>query len=303
MVLVGGLAGSAEPPAAAGFLAETPWPTGPAGARHGGYSAIEVSEGGTRFLALSDRGFWVEGRLVRDAEGRISGVEEERRALLLATGTAPLRRGRGDSEGLALSPDGTVHVSFEVATRVLRYARIDGPAENLPIPQAFRAMQRNAALEALAVAPDGTLYAIPERTGPAPEGPGLFARYRGSDDGADFPVWRFRAGVWDTPFALPRRGPFLPVAADFGPDGRLFVLERAFHGPAGFAARVRVLTLGPRGIVAEETLLETPPGRHDNLEGMSVWQDAAGALRLTLIADDNFSLFQRTELVEYRFAR
>jgi len=92
------------------------------------------------------------------------------------------------------------------------------------------------------------------------------------------------------------------VAADFGPDGRLYVLERQFRGLMGFASRVRRFRLGMDRLLAEETLLETAVGLHDNLEGLSVWRDAGGALRLTMIADDNFSFFQRTEIVEYRVA-
>ena len=32
----------------------------------------------------------------------------------------------------------------------------------------------------------------------------------------------------------------------------------------------------------------------------SVWRDSAGDLRATMIADDNFSIFLSTEIVEYR---
>jgi len=38
---------------------------------------------------------------------------------------------------------------------------------------------------------------------------------------------------------------------------------------------------------------------HDNLEGVSVWRDADGALRATLVSDDNFRFLQQTEIVEY----
>ena len=30
-----------------------------------------------------------------------------------------------------------------------------------------------------------------------------------------------------------------------------------------------------------------------------MWRDEAGAIRLTMISDDNFNFFQRTQLVEY----
>ena len=40
----------------------------------------------------------------------------------------------------------------------------------------------------------------------------------------------------------------------------------------------------------------------DNMEGLSVHRDAAGALVLTLISDDNFSLLQRTVLLQFTLA-
>jgi hypothetical protein len=48
-----------------------------------------------------------------------------------------------------------------------------------------------------------------------------------------------------------------------------------------------------------ETLFTTATGTHDNLEGLDVWSDSDG-LRATMIADDNFRFFQRTEIVDYR---
>ena len=76
------------------------------------------------------------------------------------------------------------------------------------------------------------------------------------------------------------------------------MLERDFLGIRGFASRVvrfDLLALGP-----EEELLRTAPGIHDNLESIAVWRDTAGDLRLTMISDDNFSLLQQTQLVDYR---
>ncbi|MEH7827727.1 esterase-like activity of phytase family protein [Gemmobacter denitrificans] len=251
----------------------------------GGMSAIELDPSGTGFTALSDRGGWTRGRLIRDPEGRITGLEAAPVQRLRGKGQAGLAAGRTDSEGLAVAKGGTAYVSFEGAARVLRYDRLDGPAENLPIPDAFRRMQRNSALEALAIAPDGALFTLPERSG-AEDRP--------------FPVWRYRKGTWDQPFSLPREGLFLPVGADFGPDGQLYLLERQFRGLMGFASRVRRFAITGDTISAGEVLLETRPGRHDNLEGLSVWRDAAGDLRLTMIADDNFRFFQTTEIVEYR---
>ena len=266
---------------AAGYVGSFVWRSGDD--RMGGMSALEISADGMRFAALSDRGGWTTGHLARDDRGRIMGIDAAPVALLLDGEGQPLRKRRADSEGLAIAPDGTAYVSFEGVARVLRYDQLGGTAQNLPTPQDFRRMPGNAALEALAIGPDGALYTMPED---------LRA-------GGDFPVYRFKGGAWTQPFALPRRGTFLPVAADFGPDGRLYVLERQFRGLMGFAARVRRFDIAGNRITNEATLLETHPGQHDNLEGLAVWQDAEG-IRLTMISDDNFKFFQRTEFVEYR---
>lgn len=284
LVLALGLDSSAGPPPLAGFLGSFVWRS--SDPRLGGMSAIELDANGTRFAAISDRGAWTEGRLIRDGAGLITGIQAAPLQLLRGRGEHPLARLRADSEGLAIAPDGVAYVSFEGAARVLRYRTLGGPAENLPIPPAFRKMQFNSSLEALAVDAQGTLYTLPERSG-------------GKD--RPFPVYRFRNGKWDQPFSLPRVGLFLPVAADFGPDGRLYLLERQFHGLMGFSNRVRRFAIRKGKASGGEILLQTRPGVHDNLEGLAVWRDADGAIRLTMISDDNFRFFfQRTEIVEYR---
>jgi hypothetical protein len=253
----------------------------------GGLSAIEMSEDGMSFLALSDRGAWTRGTVTRDAEGQIIAVDASPMRLLRGRFEAPLEPGRNDSEGLAIAADGTIYVSFENVARVLRYDSIDGPAQNLITPREFGRLQRNSALEALAISADGTLYTIPERSGELTR---------------PFPVWRYRDGSWDQPFGLRRDGGFLVVGADFGPDGRLYVLEREFHGFAGFSSRVRSFVMSETALLEERTELQSRPGQHDNLEGISVWRGADGALRLTMISDDNFNFFQTTEIVEYRLS-
>lgn len=276
-----GLQGSAAPLFPAGFLASFRWVTDDP--RLGGLSAIEVADDGLRFVALSDRGAVTEGVFLRDAEGRITGIEAPPMRLLKGEGEAPLRPGRSDSEGLAWAADGTLYVSFEGVARVLAYEGIDGSARNLPRPDAFRRLQENSSLEALAIAPDGRLFTLPERSG---------------REDRPFPVWVFD-GQWTQPFDLPRDGVFLPVAADFGPDGRFYLLERDFRGLGGFASRVRAFALGPEGLGQGEVILQTDPGTHDNLEGLSVWQDAGGSIRLTMVSDDNFKFYLRQEVVEY----
>lgn len=253
----------------------------------GGFSGLELTDNGKGFVALSDRGTLWRGTIARDGAGQITALTTRGPVVLHDSAAKPVAGWAGDSEGLALAADGSVFVSFEGLARVAHYPADAGPARKLPRPKAFARFQANSALEALAIAPDGTLYTLPERSG---------------QRDLPFEVWRFRGGAWSQPFTLPRDGDWLPVGADFGPDGRFYLLERDFWGILGFLSRVRVFTIAGDRLSGGEVLLQTGAGRHDNLEGISVWRDGSGALRLTLISDDNFSLFQRSELVEYRLA-
>ena len=270
LVLLAGCAGAEG--SRATFLGAYAWQDGREGL--GGLSAIELDADGAGFVALSDRAALVRGRLLRGEGGAVTGVEAERRPLL-DRGGAPLRGPRADSEGLALGLDGALFISFEGSARVRREG---ARPELLPVHADWADLPRNASLEALAVDAEGRLLAIPESP----------------VDGA-FPVWRFEDGAWEVAFRFPPRDGFEVTGADVGPDGRLVVLERAFTGWA-FRSRLRRFDLDGTG---EEVLLTTPAGARDNLEGMAVWADAGG-LRATLISDDNFRFFQRTEIVDYR---
>jgi hypothetical protein len=265
---------------AADYLGSFTWPDGdPA---FGGFSAIEMAADGLSFLAITDDADITAARVLRDGD-TITGIDRGPLLRLNSSRGEPLTGTNADAEGIAIGSDGMVYVSFEGNHRVSAFASVTAPATLLPRPGEFRGLQNNSGLEALAIDAAGDLFAIPERSGSLSR---------------PFPVWRYRGGAWALAFTLPRRPPHLPVAADFGPDGRLYILERHFTG-LSFQSRVRAFTIVDDEIVQEQTLIDTPPGRHDNLEGLSVWQDGSGRIRLTMISDDNFGFFQRTEIVEY----
>jgi hypothetical protein len=264
-------------------IASWTWETGVPGLY--GFSAIEVSEDGSAFTVMGDGGQIVRGKIHRK-HGRIEGLRQWLFTGLHTAAGEGVARDLGDSEGLAIAPDGTAYVSFEQIHRVWSYRDLEGAARPLPLHRDFRGFAPNGGLEALAVDAEGTVFAIPERSG-------------GLTD--PFPVYRYRDGVWDLPFSIGRRGEFLPVGADFGPDGLFYLLERNFLGIFGLQSRVRRFAIDGDAIGQEETLFETPPRTHDNLEGISVWRDAEGFIRLTMISDDNGRApLQRTEFVEYR---
>ena len=253
----------------------------------GGVSALELDADGLGFTALSDRSSLYFGRLERGADGIITGIADLTQHPLRGASGLPLDADHDDSEGLAIAPDGRIFISQEGPARVLMMSSRDASVQVLPVSPAFAMMQKNAALEALAIDAAGALYTLPERSG---------------DLDRPFPVYRFARGNWTQPFDIPRDGDYLPTAADFGPDGRFYVLERNFQGISGFQSRVRRFVISGDSADGGETVLETYLGQHGNLEGLSVWRDATGALRLTMVSDDNFHFFLRTTLVEYTVA-
>lgn len=242
----------------------------------GGLSGIELDDTGTALTVLSDRGILQQGKIQRQA-GRIATIQLSAPVQLKNRQGQNLRGTRADAEGLALGPNGTVFVSFEFLTRVVEYLPDGRPGKSLPRPQGFRALTGNRSLEALANGPGGSLLAI--------------AEYPSETT----PIYQYLDGNWRVLFHLGLNNGFVPVGADVGPDGRLYLLERKFAG-IGFASRIRRMCLDGSDLV---TLWETGLGLHGNLEGIAVWHDGA-TLRLTMVSDNNLASWQRNELVEYR---
>ena len=270
----------ATPETAAQYLSSTKWNLSEDW--FGGFSGLEVRANGRGFLAITDRGQIVQGDLIRE-KGQIADVKiESRHKLKAKSGDLPVYA-RRDTEGLAIDGDGSLFVSVEGIHRVWTYKNMASKAAALPRHRDFWSLEDNGSLEALALDKEKRIYVIPERR---------------PLKGKGIPVYRYDNQEWSLPFYLPRNGRYLAVGADFGPDGKLYVLERRFVG-VGFRSRVRRFDVTPNGLGPEDVVLESLPGQHDNLEGLSVWRDDAGHIRLTMISDDNFLFYQKTEIVEY----
>ncbi|WP_235868526.1 MULTISPECIES: esterase-like activity of phytase family protein [Meridianimarinicoccus] len=254
----------------------------PGVAEFGGFSGLVLLPDRAGFVAVTDKGWLAEGRLIRDGEQVVAVSDTTLRPLLGRT-NAPLTPFMSDAEGLARAADGTLYVSFEGYNRVAALRPGETRTRWIDRHPDFDDLQTNSGLEAVATDPAGRLITLPERSG-AWERP--------------FPVFRHDGRAWSQPYTLRRDARFLPVGADTGPDGRLYLLERHFTGFA-FASRVRSFAFTDAGLADERLVLETPPGRHDNLEAISVWRDDAGRIRLTMLSDDNFHFLQRTEFVDY----
>lgn len=264
-------------------------------AAFGGLSALRVSPDGSQFVALTDRGAVVNGRLRYGRDGSLAGAGDYQMRPLLGPGGAPLPATGKDSEGLAmLGPwpgDGWV-VSFERKHRLVRYPSPLGGVggTELPGPPGLADLPGNSGLETLAALPTGDLLALAEEDG----GEG---RHRG---------WVGRPGTWAA-ITYQARPPFLSVDAAALPDGDVLVLERRASWIGGWGSRiVRVAAADLARVRSEGGVLEgtelarlDPPLLVENFEGIDVRQGPGGSLYVYLLSDDNFSLLQRSVLLMF----
>lgn len=269
------------------------------GDRHfGGFSGLRVREGGRRLIAVSDHGYWLDARLIRDPSGAIAGLGDVRMAPLLGpNGELLWRNRRFDAEAIAFDGD-VAYVGIETVEEVYAYdfARhnVAGHGRLIRLPEEARLWPNNKGLEALAVLARpsplaGALIAIAERARPGDDAPTQ-----------GFVVTGPRAGA---AFDVARTDGFDITDAAILPNGDLLLLERRFRVLSGVAARIRRI---PGASVAPGALLDGPvifeadwQDPIDNMEGLSVHVAAGGEVRIVMISDDNYSLLQRTLLLEF----
>lgn len=256
----------------------------------GGLSAIEMTEGGTTAIVLSDRGTLFDLSLIRDGP-TIVAVTLLRTAPITWEEGIHLPSIQRDSEGLAILPDGTLAISFEGGphARVALHRRDGVQTTTLPAIRGAAALPRNGAFEGLAVDAQGRLYTVPESSFAAEEGHGPEVNV----------VMRLERDGWERFALISRSRGWSPVALDFDERGRLYMLERRESILVGFTSRLTRFETSNGSLGMAEVLLQTTAGRHGNLEGLSVWRDRAGRLIATMVSDDNFLPFLSMALVEY----
>ncbi|MGJ4949409.1 esterase-like activity of phytase family protein [Bradyrhizobium sp. HKCCYLS20291] len=261
----------------------------------GGLSGIRLDATGQRFLAISDKGGWFTGRIVYSGR-EIAGLADVEAAPLLGPDARPITdRGWYDSEALARDGD-TVYVGLERVNQLLRYDFGKGGTgargEIVPLPPAAKRLPNNKGLEALVVVPTGLPLA----------GTVIALSERGMDANGNLLAFLI-GGPSPGQFSLVRSDDFDVSDAVLLPSGDLLVLERKFSLLSGVGIRIRRLTLAqiaPGALVEGPAIFTADLGQEiDNLEGIDAHVTAQGETVLTLVSDDNFSMIQRTLLLQF----
>jgi hypothetical protein len=261
----------------------------------GGLSGLRLDAKGERFISFSDKGSWFTGRIVYSGRA-MTGLDDVEAAPMLAADGRPITaHGMFDSESIAL--DGSiVYIGFERVNKVLRFDFSKGftrsRGEEFPMPPAVKKLPFNKGLEALVFVPKGfalagTLIAISER-GLDPQG-NLIAFLVGGPTPGQFSVRRTES--------------FDVSDAVLLPSGELLLLERKFSLLAGVGIRIRRIALNsivPGAVVDGPSIFDADLGQEiDNMEGIDAFVTPEGDTVLTMVSDDNFSLIQRTLLLQF----
>jgi hypothetical protein len=262
----------------------------------GGLSGLRLDARGERFIAISDHGSWFTGRIVY--RGReMTGLDDVEAAPMLGSDGRPITaRGWFDSESIAL--DGPfVYIGLERVNQVLRFDFSKGftrsRGEVVPLPPAAKKLPFNKGLEALVMVPKGlplagTLIAISER---------------GLDRDGNL-IGFLIGGPTPGQFSVRRSNDFDISDAVLLPSGDLLVLERKFSWLAGVGIRIRRIalkSLAPGAVVDGPSIFDADLGQEiDNMEGIDAHVTPEGDTVLTMVSDDNFSMIQRTLLLQFK---
>jgi hypothetical protein len=257
---------------------------------------LRVDARGERFISISDKGSWFTGRIVY--RGReMTGLDDVGAAPMLGSDGQPITaRGWFDSESIAL--DGRfVYIGLERVNQLLRFDFSKGftraRGEVVALPPAAKKLPFNKGLEALVMVPKGfalagTLIALSER-GLDPAG-NLIAFLVG--------------GPTPGQFSVRRTDNFDISDAVLLPSGDLLVLERKFSLLEGVGIRIRRIALksvAPGAVVDGPSIFDADLNQEiDNMEGIDAHVTAEGETVLTMVSDDNFSMIQRTLLLQFK---
>ena len=260
-------------------------------ASFGGLSGLWLAADGSRMIAVSDTGKRWHARLHHDRTGRLTGLDG------WSVASLPLLPGEDDgkpfidAESLASLGADRLVVGYEGRHRLRHWPLddLDATPGDLRVPWGLGGPS-NSGMEALTSLNDRQLFAVGERVG-AWGGEGLMAWVIDGDTAEEL---TYIQGVG-----------FSPTAA-YRLDDMIYLLERRFSLLDGFESRLVALPTAAVKAGARIEGTELAAFRWgdigENFEGIAARRAPDGRILLYLLADDNFSIFQETLLVQLSLA-
>lgn len=263
--------------------------------RFGGLSGLRLDKKGERFITISDKGHWFTGRIVYRGK-RLAGLADVKSAPMLdSDGKRITTRGWFDSESLALDGS-TAYVGLERVNQILRFDFSKGGilarGQIVPVPPDVGKLPFNRGLETLVFVPKGQ-----------PLGGTLIAISEAGLDAAGNIQGFLIGGPTPGQFTVARTKKFDISDAVLLPSGDLLLLERKFSLLEGVGIRIRrvpIKSVVPDAVIDGPVIFDVDLGYEiDNMEGIDAHVTADGETVLTMVSDDNFSMIQRTLLLQF----
>jgi len=252
----------------------------------GGLSGIWLADDGNRMIAVSDRGQLWQARLQHGELGKLVDVDRWTLAEIPKLPNDPKGWRSVDAEALA-GDDRSLVVAYEGYHRLRRlsHSNLEALPQRLPRLEGLGGPS-NSGIESLASLNGGRFLAIAEGVGAV--------------GGAGLSAWLIDGDQVDDLVYVPSPG-FVPTGAD-RLDETLFVIERQFSLLGGFRSRLMTVPVD-----------HVRPGAHlngrelavfrfgdigENFEAVAAKRAPDGRTLIYLLSDDNFSIFQRTVLLQ-----
>ena len=257
-----------------------------------GLSALAWDEDERILYAVSDRGR-VHHLRPEFEEGRLKRVELLDSFKLQDRKGKPLTGRWRDSEGAfvkngdnATAGDSELVISFERSPRIVRYAPDGKQLGRYKLPAALRNADNyekpNNGLEAVTRHAEKGVLTIPQK--PLKSDP-------------DYRVYALDGESW--PYRVEQEKSNVVVAAEALPDGRLLIMERAWHSIwYPLVITLKEVRFGDDGAAESRTLAKLSSQQGwmlDNFEGLSRHRDD----NFFIVSDDNGNSYQRTLLLYF----
>lgn len=270
----------------------------------GGFSGLAIDAKGEHLLAVSDAGIWMLAELGYKESNFVSVKHVKIGPLTSMDGKPLALSSHRDAESIALQAGkffgNTAFVSFERKHRIVPYEIKKSGLKRKPgytkLPNKLTAglknLGDNQGLEAIEFIRSGkrkgSLIVFPERL---------------KNKSGNLKGWIIRDGK-SKPLKVERLKGFDITGIAALPDGGMILLERRFRVSEGVQMRLRRInanSIKPDHLLKGETLIEVHGSTYniDNMEGIAVHSSKSGETIITLIADDNYNMFQRTLIMQF----
>ena len=251
---------------------------------YGGFSGLVTDNQGSKALLVTDKSFFFVLELHRNEDDNLTGFSVLKKGRILSSKGEQLTGRNTDSESIVMDANNNYYISFESNHRIMMHSKVQGRGIFIPKHPMFRKLSVNKGIEALAIDNEDRLIAIPEK-------PPLGM--------SDIPIFRLQNNKWEVVRYIKINEDFLVTDAEILPQGLLLMLERKFSWTQGFKTRFRLMSLNNFDKKEPFTIFTSTGNQFDNLEGMALWKDRKGEMRILTVSDDNFHPLQQSEIREF----